>query len=130
VPAAAAAAAGGSSRRGASRREIKDERQRLLEAKQINDESNESLSNTRRVLDETTQRGADVSSVLSEQKQQILRSKQNMDDVNSTMGRARKLLQRMARRTVANKLITAMIIVVELAAIGVIMWRKGYFNKL
>lgn len=107
-----------------SRGERRQQRRLLLEGTERTQATNDSLSNTRRVIEETTEVGIGTSSTLQQQREQLLRSRDAVDETNDILHRARKTLRTMARRTVTNKLATGAIIMVELIAIGIIVWRK------
>ena len=93
--------------------------------------------------------GIETTSKLFEQKEQLLRSKDavrtpsatltllaclqtpfvQVDDTDSMLGKARDILRRMARRTMTNKLITGVIIFVEVAALIFVIWYKFLKDK-
>lgn len=104
--------------------ERRNQRRMLLEANERTEATSGSLTNTQRVIEETTEVGIGIGTNLHTQREQLLRSRDAVHDTDDVLHRARKTLRRMARRTVTNKLTTASVILVELIAIGIIVWRK------
>jgi len=104
----------------------RDQRNRLLGVKKHVDDTTLSLDNTTRTLQETAVTGAATSVQLQEQREVFIRSRQNLRDTDDVLARSRKLLIRMRRRLVTNKLISFIIIMVELGIIALIVWLKYY----
>jgi len=115
---------------GAGRRPNKaerdDARQRLLEGKALVDESEESLLNTQRTLASTAETGQATMSTLVVQREQIIRTRDTVRDTDDIVSRARRTIQRIARRTVTNKLITGLVILLELGGVGLVVWWKFF----
>jgi len=117
---------GSGSRRGKGDRD--DTRARLLEGKSLVDESEESLLNTQRTLASTAETGQATMNTLVIQREQIIRTRDAVHDTDDIVSRARRTIQRIARRTVTNKLITGFVILLELAGVGVVVWWKFFKN--
>jgi len=102
------------------------QRARLLQAKRAVDDSGESLDNTLSAISESTATGAQTAIQLQQQRDQLVHAKDNLRETDNILGRSRKLLIRMRRRIITNKLITGVIILVELALIALIVYLKYY----
>jgi len=106
-----------------------DQRKMLLEGRDAVVSSEQSMLNTQRTLEETYEVGSTTSTRLLEQREQILRARDAVHETDDVLSRSKRILQRMARRTVTNKLITATIIVLELGAIGLIVYFRFIKDK-
>jgi hypothetical protein len=107
-------------------REWRDQRSRLLAGKEIIDDTSASLDSTARVIEETAGVGAATSQQLVHQREQFISARETIRETDDVLDRSRKLLLRMRRRVVTNKLITAFIILVELALCALIIYLKYY----
>lgn len=103
-----------------------DNRQQLLSGSQVLSESDASLSRTQQVLAETEEIGAATSAQLLSQREQFVGQLANVHETDDFLSRSKRTLNRMNKRIVTNKLITGAIIVVEAAAIGLIIYLKYY----
>jgi len=106
--------------------ENREQRGRLLQAKQAIDDSGESLDNTLSAISESSATGAQTAIQLQQQRDQLQNAKQNLHETDNVLGRSRKLLIRMRRRIITNKLITGVIILSELALMALIVYLKYY----
>lgn len=119
-----ATASSGRSGRGGQKGAYDQQRKMLLESKHEVDESEQSLINTQRTLAQAQEVGAATTVTLHAQRDQIIRTHGHVRETDDVLVRARRTIMRIARRTVTNKLITAVIIILELAAVGVIVWYR------
>jgi len=120
-------AASRSFRNAQEEREWKSQRGRLLDGREIVNDTGQSLENTQRTLEETHAVGAAAGAQLVGQRGQLEKSLETLHETDAVLARARKLLIRMRRRVIANKLLTGIIILIELGVVGLIIWLK-YFN--
>lgn len=109
------------------RQAYKQERERLLTAKGMIDEDDESIRRTIQTIGETTEVGIATTVELQEQRESMIRSKDALNESNDFLVRSRNTLRRMRRRLMTSKLISFAIILVELLIIALIIWLK-YFN--
>jgi hypothetical protein len=103
-----------------------DQRQQLLSGSQLVSESDASLTRTQQVLLETQEIGAATSAQLVQQREQFHNQLDNVHETDDYLSRSKRTLQRMHKRLVTNKLIQGAIIVVQLGAIGLIIWLRYY----
>jgi len=115
---------GGTATRSGRQKAQADPRKLLLEAKYEVDQSEQSLLATQRTIAVAQESGASTLVTLHGQRDQIIHAHNTVKDTDDILVRARRTLMRIARRTVTNKLITATIILLELGAVGVIVWYR------
>lgn len=104
----------------------RDQRQRLLGAKNVVDETSASLDRTTRSLMETTEIGVATTIQLQQQREALLRSQDNLKQTDDFLSKSKRALTRMRRRLMTNKLIQAFIILLELGILGLIIYLKYY----
>lgn len=100
------------------------QRQRVLQSTSKLNDTSARLDHIMRLNAENEQMGADVLNNLQLQREQIIRSKENLDATNTSLTRSNRTIGRMMRRVITNKIIIAIIILVLLAAIGLILYFK------
>jgi len=106
-----------------------DQRARLLSTAQKLDTTSDRLQNAHRIAIETEDIGTDVLADLGNQRQQLERTRDTLGIVNDNITKSRRILTSMGRRVATNKMILAFIIVILLAAIGLIVYFK-WISKL
>lgn len=104
----------------------RDQRQRLLGAHAVVDSSGQSLDRTLTVLAETEQVGAATHEQLISQREQIISSRETLRDTDDFLSRSKRTLLRMKRRIATNKLISIVIILLELGIIALVVYLKYY----
>jgi len=102
----------------------RENRRRLLDAKQTVDESGESIDRTIAILDDTLDRGVNTTATLQEQTEQIRHARDTIQETDDILTKSAKLLRRMRRRVVTNKIIQFFIVLVEIALCALIVWLK------
>lgn len=103
-----------------------DQRQQLLSGSQMISESDQSLSRTQQVLLETAEIGAATSSQLIQQREQFQNQINTVHETDDFISRSKRTLQRMHRRLVTNKILQGAIILVQMGAVGLILYLKYY----
>jgi len=101
-----------------------EQRQRLLGAQVTMRETGDSLDRTTAALEQTVAVGAETSITLQEQRETLVRARETIRETDDFLTRTSNTLRRMRRRLMTNKLISWIIIVVELAIIALIVWLK------
>jgi len=102
----------------------KDQRKRLLNTKSVVDSTSLQLDRTAQKLNETTDIGSETTLALRAQTEQMRRARETIRETDSLLVKSRKTLRRMSRRVITNKLIQAMIILLELAIIVLIVLNR------
>ena len=95
-----------------------DQRARLLRNTERMERSSEALASSERLSHETEALGHEILGQLGQQRETIMNTRSNLGHVNDNLSRSRRVVAAMQRRTVTNKVITAMII---LGLVGVIV---------
>jgi len=104
----------------------KEQRRRLLGTQAVVADTTRSLENTMQSLEQAVEIGTDTTTQLSGQGDQLRQGLLSIRETDSILERSRKTLERMRRRLVTNKLITIVIILVELGIVGLIVYLKYY----
>jgi len=99
-----------------------DQRQRLLKANQRLTDSTSRLQDSHRLAAESEEIGTGILKDLHGQREQIIRTRDNLDKADENIDTSSRILRGMSRRIQTNKFITALIIIVLLAIIGVIIY--------
>lgn len=103
---------------------FRDQRERLLGNKSMVDDTNASLDRTTYALAETSQIGSETHQQLLQQREQFLRQKEMLDNTNTFLSQSKRIMNRMKRRIVTNKLITYLIICLEIGLLLLIAYIK------
>jgi len=101
-----------------------DVRSQILVGTQTLDESSERLVNTHRIAVETETIGENVLGEMNTQKQTLERARDNLSTIDDNVTKGRRILSSMSRRIATNKLILAFIILILLAANGLVIYFK------
>jgi hypothetical protein len=107
----------------------RQQRRNLVAASATLDVTDDHLSHTEYVLAETVEVGAAASTQLRQQREQLLNASDNTAEMNSLLIQSRSVLNRMRRRIVANKMIQAFIIFLQLGIIALIIYFRYYYDK-
>ncbi|KAK7103991.1 hypothetical protein V1264_018772 [Littorina saxatilis] len=99
-------------------------RAKLMQGHQSLQRASESIARSHQIAAETDQIGVEIIDELGTQRDTLLRTKDKLSDTDANLSRSRKILKNMARRMMTNKLILAVIILVELAILaGLVYWK-------
>ncbi|KAL8583834.1 hypothetical protein ACOMHN_040303 [Nucella lapillus] len=101
-------------------------RVKLMQGHQSLQRTSESIARSHQIAAETDQIGVEIIDELGTQRETLLRTKDKLTETDSNLGRSRKILKTMARRMMTNKLILAVIILVELAILGGLVYWKFF----
>jgi vesicle transport through interaction with t-SNAREs protein 1 len=93
---------------------------------EISSSLDSSLDRTTRALADTERFGQLTSAQLLIQRESFLRQRNQLTSTNEFLSRSKNLLQRMQFRVVTDKIVQGVIILVELALIGGIVYFKYY----
>jgi hypothetical protein len=108
------------------RAEWTDQRQRLLQAREVQSGNSQSLAMTQRTIEDAAMVGAHTSVQLEHQTEQMEGVIDTLHETNSLLDKSAVLLRRMRTRLVTNKLLTCVIITIELAICALIIYIKFY----
>ncbi|XP_032355396.1 vesicle transport through interaction with t-SNAREs homolog 1B [Etheostoma spectabile] len=100
----------------------------LLQGTDALNNATQSIERSQRIAAETDQIGTDIIEELGEQREQLDRTRNRLVNTGENLSRSRKFLRTMSRRLVTNKLLLAVIILMELAILGAVVYLK-FFRK-
>uniref|UniRef100_A0A673C505 Vesicle transport through interaction with t-SNAREs 1B n=1 Tax=Sphaeramia orbicularis TaxID=375764 RepID=A0A673C505_9TELE len=86
------------------------------------------IERSQRIAAETENIGTDIIEELGEQREQLDRARNRLVNTGENLSRSRKILRAMSRRIVTNKLLLGVIILMELAILGAVVYLK-FFRK-
>lgn len=98
----------------------------LLQGTESLNNASQSIERSQRIAVETEQIGTDIIEELGEQREQLDRTRDRLVNTGENLGRSRKILRAMARRVVTNKLLLGVIIIMELAILGAVIYLKFF----
>lgn len=101
-----------------------EHRQTLLEGNAILERSSQSISRSQAVAIESEQIGTEVISELSRQGEQLLRTERRLSQTDEELDKTRRILNIMRRRVLLNKFVLILIILLEIAIFGTIIYKK------
>ncbi|KAK7505473.1 hypothetical protein BaRGS_00003218 [Batillaria attramentaria] len=101
-------------------------RAKLMQGHQSLQRASDSIARSHQIAAETDQIGVEIIDELGQQRETLLRTKEKLSDTDAHLGRSRKILKSMARRMMTNKLILAVIILVEIAILGGLVYWKFF----
>lgn len=107
---------------------IQSQRALLLQGHESLNNATQSIERSQRIAVETEQIGTDIIEELGEQREQLDRARDRLVNTGENLTRSRKILRTMARRLVTNKLLLGIIILMELAILGGVVYLK-FFRK-
>ncbi|XP_077586778.1 vesicle transport through interaction with t-SNAREs homolog 1B [Stigmatopora nigra] len=98
----------------------------LLQGSQSLNNATESIQRSQRLAAEAENVGSDIIQELGEQREQLDRSRDRLVNAGENLSRTRKILRSMSRRLATNKLLLAVIILMETAILGAVVYLKFF----
>ncbi|XP_035529753.1 vesicle transport through interaction with t-SNAREs homolog 1B [Morone saxatilis] len=105
---------------------VQSQRALLLQGTDSLNNASQSIERSQRIASETEQIGTDIIEELGEQREQLDRTRNRLVNTGENLSRSRKILRAMARRLVTNKLLLGVIILMELAILGAVIYLKFF----
>lgn len=105
---------------------LQSQRALLLQGTESLNNATQSIERSKRIANETEQIGTDIIEELGEQREQLDRTRNRLVDTGENLSRSRKILRAMSRRLVTNKLLLGVIILMELAILGGVIYLKFF----
>ncbi|KAM6912608.1 vesicle transport through interaction with t-SNAREs homolog 1B [Xenentodon cancila] len=105
---------------------LQSQRALLLQGTECLNSASQSIERSQRIAAETEHIGTDIIEELGEQREQLDRTRDRMVNTGENLSRSRKILRSMSRRLVTNKLLLGVIIVMELAILGAVVYLKFF----
>uniref|UniRef100_A0AAY3ZU83 t-SNARE coiled-coil homology domain-containing protein n=1 Tax=Denticeps clupeoides TaxID=299321 RepID=A0AAY3ZU83_9TELE len=107
---------------------LQSQRTLLIQGTQYLNEASQSIERSSRIAAESEQIGTDIIEELGGQREQLERSRDRLVHTGENLSKSRKVLRAMSRRLVTNKLLLGVIILMELAILGAVVYLK-FFRK-
>ncbi|XP_067413874.1 vesicle transport through interaction with t-SNAREs homolog 1B isoform X1 [Emydura macquarii macquarii] len=107
---------------------LQSQRVLLLQGTESLNRATQSIDRSHRIAAETDQIGTDIIEELGDQREQLERTKSRLVNTSENLSKTRKILRSMSRRVMTNKLLLSVIIIVELAILGGVVYYK-FFHK-
>ncbi|XP_053192166.1 vesicle transport through interaction with t-SNAREs homolog 1B [Scomber japonicus] len=105
---------------------LQSQRALLLQGTESLNNATQSIERSQRIAAETEHIGTDIIEELGEQREQLDRTRNRLVNTGENLSRSRKVLRAMSRRLVTNKLLLAVIILMELAILGAVVYLKFF----
>lgn len=105
---------------------IQSQRALLLQGSESLNNATQSIERSQRLAAETDQIGTDIIEELGEQREQLDRTRNRLVNTGENLSRSRKILRAMSRRVMTNKLLLGVIILMELAILGAVVYLKFF----
>ncbi|KAM6961450.1 vesicle transport through interaction with t-SNAREs homolog 1B [Aplochiton taeniatus] len=105
---------------------LQSQRALLLQGHEHLNNATESIERSQRIAAETDQIGTDIIEELGEQREQLDRTRDRLVNTGENLSRSRKILRAMSRRLMTNKLLLSVIIIMELAILGAVIYLKFF----
>lgn len=102
---------------------------RIREGLESLDRGSQSVARSQRIAAETDEIGVQIIGDLDDQRESLERTKDKLHQTDADLGRSRRILNSMAIRLATNKLLLAVIIVVEMAILAGVVYLKFFKNK-
>uniref|UniRef100_A0A8D0L9R1 Vesicle transport through interaction with t-SNAREs 1B n=1 Tax=Sphenodon punctatus TaxID=8508 RepID=A0A8D0L9R1_SPHPU len=106
--------------------QLQSQRVLLLQGTESLNRATESIDRSHRIAAETDQIGTDIIEELGEQREQLDRTKSRLVNTSENLSKSRKILRAMSRRLMTNKLLLSVIIILELAILGGVVYYKFF----
>lgn len=91
--------------------------------------ASQSIARSTQVAVETEQIGTEVVGELSQQRETLLRTRQRITDTDAELSRAEVIMRKMACGVLSNKIILVLIILMEIAILGSVVYLKFFKKK-
>ncbi|KFP90108.1 Vesicle transport through interaction with t-SNAREs 1B, partial [Apaloderma vittatum] len=108
---------------------LQSQRVLLLQGTDSLNRASQSIERSHRIAAETDQIGTDIIEELGEQREQLERTKSRLVNTSENLSKSRKILRSMSRRVTTNKLLLSIIIILELAILGGLVYYKFFRSK-
>ncbi|CAM4726226.1 hypothetical protein PO909_019559 [Leuciscus waleckii] len=107
---------------------LQSQRALLIQGTESLNNASKSIERSQQIAAETDMIGTDIIEELGEQRDQLDRTRDRLVHTGENLSRSRKILRAMSRRLVTNKLLLSVIIIMELAILGAVVYLK-FFRK-
>ncbi|XP_053598275.1 vesicle transport through interaction with t-SNAREs homolog 1B [Microplitis demolitor] len=106
-----------------------EQRQTLLGTRATLERSAQSVARSQTVAAETEQIGQEVVAELGIQRETLLRTKRRLSETDQELATSRKIMRLIGRRVLTNKIVLILIIILEIAILGIVIYLKFFTKK-
>jgi len=99
-------------------------RNKMAEGLASLERGSQSVARSERVAAETDEVGIQIIGDLDDQRETLIRTKEKLKETDSDLSRSRRILNNMAIKVATNKLLLVVIIILELAIIGAVVYLR------
>ena len=107
---------------------LQSQRALLLQGTDSLNRATQGIERSRRIAAETDQIGSETIEEQGEQRDQLERTKSRLVDTSENLSKSRKILRSMSRKVTTNTLLLSIVILLELAILGGLVYYK-FFHK-
>ena len=100
----------------------------LLQGTDSLNRATQSIERSHRIAAETDQIGSEIIEELGEQRDQLERTKSRLVNTSENLSKSRKILRSMSRKVTTNKLLLSIVILLELAILGGLVYYKFFLK--
>ncbi|KAM9476588.1 vesicle transport through interaction with t-SNAREs homolog 1B [Clarias gariepinus] len=98
----------------------------LIQGTESLNNASQSIARSQRIAIESEHIGTDIIEELGQQREQLDRTRDRLVHTGENLSRSRKILRTMSRRLMTNKLLLGIIIIMELAILGAVVYLKFF----
>uniref|UniRef100_A0A1A7WSQ9 Vesicle transport through interaction with t-SNAREs homolog 1B n=1 Tax=Iconisemion striatum TaxID=60296 RepID=A0A1A7WSQ9_9TELE len=108
---------------------LQSQRTLLLQGTEYLNSASQSIERSHRLAAESERIGTDIIEELGEQREQLDQARDRLMNTGENLSKSRKILRSISRKLMTNKLLLAVIILMELAILGAVIYLKFFRNK-
>ena len=105
---------------------LQSQRALLLQGTDSLNRATQSIERSHRIAAETDQIGSEIIEELGKQRDQLERTKSRLVNTSENLSKSRKILRSMSRKVTTNKLLLSIVILLELAILGGLVYYKFF----
>ena len=102
---------------------------KMIEGLESLDRGSQSVVRSQRIAAETDEIGVQIIGDLDDQRESLIRTKDRLKQTDADLGRSRRILNSMGIRLATNKLLLVIIIIVEIAILGTVVYLRFFKKK-
>uniref|UniRef100_A0A8C7EY45 t-SNARE coiled-coil homology domain-containing protein n=1 Tax=Neovison vison TaxID=452646 RepID=A0A8C7EY45_NEOVI len=108
--------------------QLQSQRALLLQGTDSLNWATQSIERSHQIATETDQIGSEIIEELGEQCEQLERMKNRLVNTSKNLSKSRKILRSMSRKVTTNKLLLSIVIILELAILGGLVYYKFFYK--
>ncbi|XP_062851778.1 vesicle transport through interaction with t-SNAREs homolog 1B [Trichomycterus rosablanca] len=108
--------------------QLQAQRALLIQGTESLNSASQSIERSHRIAIESEHIGTDIIDNLGQQREQLDRTRDRLVNTGENLSRSRKILRSMSRRVMTNKMLLAVIIIMELVILGAVVYLKFFWH--